>query len=147
MQFYNWGRTMTPFLRILYIIGAALSIGGSFLPWQREGDFVSDWTYGIRFHPSFKDNGGLLIILLSTAVFGLILHPPDFVKRPAIWSVVLGIILVIASGFHVVKWLIQRIEANGVVGAPALQVGLVMVLLGSLLLLLTALLHYSKETT
>jgi hypothetical protein len=117
---------------------------GSFLPWQREGDFVSYWTYGIRLHPHFKDNGGLLIVSLSMAMLSLAFHFPRFVERPAIWNIVFGIILVLVSGYHIARWLVRRIEANGVIGAPALQIGLVVTLLGSLLLLSTALFHHSK---
>ena len=138
---------MTPYLKVLYIIGAALTIVGSFLPWQREGDFVPYWIYGIRLRPYFKDNGGLLVVFLSTAMLGLALRSPRFVERSTIWGIMFGVVLVLASGYHIARWLVQRIEADGVIGAPALQIGLVMVLLGSLLLLSTALLHHSKGTS
>jgi hypothetical protein len=136
---------MTPCLRVLYIIGAALTIVGSFLPWQREGDFVSYWTCGICLRPYFKDNGGLLIVFLSAAVLSLVLLSPRLAERSTIWSIVFGVVLVLASGYHIARWLVRRIEANGVIGAPALQIGLVIALLGSSLLLATALLHHSKR--
>jgi len=138
---------MIRYLRVLYITGTTLNIVGSFLPWQREGDFISYWTLGVRLYPYFKDNGGLLIIVLSTVNLVLLLRPPHFLENPIIWNIVFGIVLVLASGYHIVRFLVQRIAADGDIGAPSPQIGLAVVLVGSLLLLSTTLFdYYLKES-
>ena len=135
---------MSIFLKTTFIIGAALAFVGSFLPWRREGDFISYWTYGIRFSPSIKDNGGFLIILLTLLVIILVFRPPDFIGKPSVWSILLSIALAADAVFRVCELVINRINVDGVVGAPVIQIGLVMVFIGSMFLLFSVILYYSK---
>lgn len=137
---------MSTFAKTLFIIGVILTLAGSFLPWRREGDFVSYWTYGIRIYPAIKDNGGLLVVLLTLIVIMLIFRPPNFLEKPLIWSILLSLSLVFNSVFHVSKLFISRANAIGVIGAPTIQIGLVMVSIGSILLLFTAVLYYLKSS-
>lgn len=134
---------MATYSRTLYIVGAIAVILGSFLPWQREGDFISYWTYGLQVHPSFKDNGGFLIVFLSAVILGLALWSPVF-RRLIILIGLLSSILVLLSVYHIGKWLIRRIEAVGAVGAPSLQWGLIVVLGGSLVLLSAAIRDHKR---
>ncbi len=129
-------------LKILYIIGATLTAIGSFLPWWQEGDFISYRTYGIRFYPTIKDNGGLLIMLLIIIMLWKFFRPPRFADNPT-WNIAIGGALVFLSCYHSGRLLIRRIEAGRVIGAPVIQIGLIMVSLGSLLLLIAAVLHYA----
>lgn len=136
---------MSNSVKTLFIIGAILTLVGSFLPWRREGDFVSYWTYGIRIYPVLKDSGGLLIMLLTLIVTMLIFRPPGFIGKPFIWGILISLVLVFDSTFHIVKLLIDRKNAVGVIGAPAIQIGLVMVPIGSMLLLLSAVIYCCKS--
>jgi len=131
--------------RVLYIVGAILALAGSFLPWQRAGDPVSYWTYGISIYPTMKDNGGLLIVILTLIVIMLIFRPPDFLQKPLIWGVLLSILLVFDSAFHIGKFFINRAIAIGHTGAPAMQIGLVMVSIGSILLLVSTAISYFRS--
>jgi|SRR5687768_11405985 len=130
--------------RNLLLLGAALVILGSFLPWEIEGDFVSTWRYGVQILPVFADNGGILVLLFGILIIGLVFRSEDFVKYPAKWILTSAIALFIISAYHIVDWLVRRIAANGIVGAPAIKIGLIMVGIGSILLLATAFVMNSK---
>ena len=131
--------------RNLLLLGVVLVILGSFLPWEIEGDFVSTWRYGVQIFPVFADNGGILVLLFCTLMIGLMFHSEGFVKYPAKWILVSAIALFIISAYHIVDWFIRRVASNGIVGAPMIKVGLVLVEIGSILLLATALDMNSKE--
>ncbi|TLM98569.1 hypothetical protein FDZ73_23240 [bacterium] len=124
-----------------FIIGLLLTGFGCFLPWQIEGDFLSFWLYGIRIFPSFEDNGGLVILFLVVALAVLIFKPPSFIKKPEIWIIVLSSILTLDSIFHIGSWLVNLSRKIGIVGAPLIHVGLVMVIIGSITLFITSLMY------
>jgi hypothetical protein len=132
--------------RNLLLLGAVLVILGSFLPWEIEGDFLSSWRYGIQFFPVFADNGGILVFLLGILIIGLVFRSEGFVKYPAKWILASAIALLILSAYHIVEWLIRRNAANGIVGAPAIKIGLILVGIGSILILATALVMNSKDS-
>jgi hypothetical protein len=137
---------MSTFTKAMFIVGAILTITGSFLPWQQAGDFVSYWTYGIQVSPSIKDNGGLLIVLLSGIMLMLILRPTGFIEKPAAWAVPLNAALVLISAFQVGRLLIERANASGVIGAPSIEIGLLMVSAGSILLLVASVKDFRKRS-
>jgi hypothetical protein len=147
-------RAMAIQLGASYTIGTILNILGSFLPWSCEGDFVWVCTKGIRIYahwspefktyPWFEDNGGLVIILLSLVIVGLAARAPGFIKRPAVWSVVCAAILILASIYHIGRWILRGIEMRGVIGAPVPTVGLGFVFLGSCILLIATFRHYRR---
>ena len=132
--------------RNLLLLGAVLAIIGSFLPWEIEGDFVSYWRYGIQIFPVFADNGGILVLLLSISIIGLVFRSEGFVKSPAKWIFISAISLFIISAYHVVDWFVRRIASNGMVGAPAIKIGLILVGIGSILILVIAIFVSSKES-
>jgi hypothetical protein len=136
---------MSNITKILFIIGSVLTVCGSFLPWQSEGDFLSYWSYGIRLSPSFRDNGGLLIVVLSIMMIVLVFLPPVSFGNPKIWNIVFGTVLVLDTTFYIIKWLVNRKDASGIVGAPVIQIGLIMVAIGSTILLLTAVLYFIQS--
>jgi hypothetical protein len=136
---------MSTFMKISFIIGAILTIGGSFLPWLREGDLITYYYPGIRIFPSIHDNGGFIILLLSIALIVLVFRPPDFIGRPTIWCNVVAVALILASVFHGVKWIVNRANMNGVIGAIEIQIGLIMVFIGSVILLSLTMLHHLKS--
>jgi len=111
--------------RNLLLLGAVLVIIGSFLPWEIDGDFISTWRYGIQIFPVFADNGGILVLLLGVTILGLVFHSEGFVKYPTQWAFTSSIALFIISVYHIVDWLVRRIAANGVIGAPAIRFGLI----------------------
>jgi hypothetical protein len=137
---------MSTFVKTLFLIGAVFTLVGSFVPWQQQGDLVSWWTYGIRIYPSIEDNGGFLIVLMSIIVVMLIFHPPAFIEKPLLWSIVLSVALILDSVFHIGKLYISRGDVTMVVGAPTIQIGLIMVCIGSTLLLFTSMLSFFKSS-
>ena len=132
--------------RNLLLLGAVLVILGSFLPWEIEGDFLSYWRYGIQLFPIFADHGGILVLLFGIIFIGLVFPSEGLVKYPAKWILTSAIALFIISAYHIVDWLVRRINANGIVGAPAIKIGLIFVGIGSILILATALVMNSKES-
>ncbi len=129
-------------LRIVGKVGAVLTLMGSFLPWEREGDFISYLTYGIQFFPKTSDHGGVLVVLLTTAIVLLAFKPPRFVVNPRLWALVLASILMTTSIIFVLRWLIHYIASIGFLGAASMEVGLMGTTLGSALLLYSAILNY-----
>src|SRR6266508_3576026 len=124
--------------RNLLLLGAVLVILGSFLPWEIEGDFLSYLRYGIQFFPVFADHGGILVLLFGILIIGLVFRSEGIVKYPAKWILVASIALSILSVYHIVDWLVRRGAAHGIIGAPAIEIGLILVGIGSILLLATA---------
>jgi hypothetical protein len=141
--------------RILYILGIVLTIVGSFLPWELEGDVIPYWKNGISLylddiqywlrglHTSpINDNGGLLVIGLSVVIFILVFRTPKFIKQPFFWKLICASCLVIIMSYHVSILLLRGSESYGVVGAPSIEIGLIMVTFGSLLLLIAGVSDY-----
>jgi hypothetical protein len=135
---------MSTYIKVSFITGIILTMLGCFLPWWEEGDFISYWRLGIRIYPSIENNGGLLVLLLIVILAVLIFQPPSFIEKPAGWVMALSIILALDIAFHIGELMIARSIASGVVGAPSIQIGLIMLIAGSMLLLLTSVLHYLK---
>lgn len=135
---------MSPSAKTLLIVSSILILIGSFLPWRREGDFVSYWTNGIQIYPSVKDNGGLLLVLLSLLLIILTFRPPLSMGNISNWILVLAIIIVIDVFFHLGELLLDQRSAPGLVGSPTIQIGMVMVVVGSLLLLVSVAILYLK---
>jgi hypothetical protein len=136
---------MSNTLKNLFIVGAILTFAGSFLPWQQQGDLISYLTNGISVFPPIQDNGGFLIVLLSMVMILLVFRPFAFIDKPTLWSIVVGVALVLDSVFHIGNLLVIRMNAGGVFGAPTIQIGLVMVSLGSILLLIAASLYHLRQ--
>ena len=136
---------MSTFTKAMFMTGAILTIAGSFLPWRQAGDFVSYWTYGIQVSPSMQDNGGLLVVLLSSITLMLIFPPFGFIEKPAAWAILASAALVLTSVFQDGGLLIERANASGIIGAPSIQAGLWLVFAGSILLLVTSAAHYFRR--
>ena len=132
--------------RNLLLLGAGLVILGSFLPWEQGGDFLAYWRYGIQFFPVFADHGGMLVLLFGILIIVLMFRSEGIVNYPAKWVLTSAIALCILSAYHFVGWLARRVAANGIVGAPVIRMGLILVGIGSILLLATALVMNSRES-
>jgi hypothetical protein len=132
--------------RNLLLLGAGLVILGSFLPWEQGGDFLAYWRHGIQFFPVFADHGGVLVLLFGILILGLMFRSEGVVNDPAKWIFISAIALCILSAYHIVGWLMRRIAANGIIGAPVIEVGLIMVAVGSIVLLVTTLAIKSKAS-
>ena len=129
-------------MRFLATFGASIIIVGSFLPWEREGDFVSYWTYGIRLFPKISDYGGVLVLILTLFITLLAFKPPKFIRNPGVWILVISSLLMAVSLIFVTRWLIHHIESADLIGASALGIGLVAVVVGAALVLWSALVNY-----
>jgi hypothetical protein len=132
--------------RNLLLLGAGLVIFGSFLPWEQGGDFLAYWRYGIQFFPVFTDHGGVLVLLFGILILGLMFRSEGILNDPAKWILTSAIALFIICVYHIVAWLVRRIAANGIVGAPVIEIGLIIVAIGSILILATALVMNSQES-
>ena len=122
-------------LKTLGYIGALFAVVGSILPWEQEGDFVSYWTYGIQLFPVVKDNGGVLVVLLTTAIVILNFHHPESIQNPTWWSLTFSIILSATSLLFVIRWFSHFLQFSSAVGSAKPEIGLVSVVIGSVLLL------------
>ena len=136
---------MSNLKKVTFFVGAILAVAGSFLPWEQEGDFISIWTYGIQLSPNIKDNGGVFIVILTILVVILNFRPPDFVNRPLIWCFALSLILLLISAYHFYYLILSRENAGNVVGAPVIQIGFVLVLIGSTLIFVSILLKFLRS--
>ncbi len=130
------------YFRTLFIFGAAANLVGSVLPWRREGDFISYLTYGILLFPSFKDNGGLIVIILSALVLIFVFRPIRFISKLLIWNLIISFSLVLIASANVLRILTDRANSQGVIGAPIIDIGLIMISLGSLILFISSLVDY-----
>ena len=88
----------------------------------------------------------MLVLLFGILIIALLFRSEGIVNYPAKWILTSAIALFIISVYHIVDWLMRRITANGIIGAPAIEIGLIMVAIGSMLLLATALVMNSKES-
>jgi hypothetical protein len=143
-------------LKALHLAGALLATAGSFLPWETGGDLlaywlhglyinnISDWLRGLYLSP-IVDNGGLLVIFLSTISAVLVFLTPRFIKRPQAWILTCTLALVLVSVFRVADILVRRFALNDVFWAPRPEFGLLMVLLGSLLMFGAGVSGYRKQ--
>ena len=132
-------------MKTLFIIGTILIFIGSLLPWRLEGDPFPIWTNGIRIYPSIKDNGGVLVILLSILVVWLVFRSPSYIEKSTFWIFVLSLIIAIDVVFHIFIILKQHVAEKGMTGAPTIHIGLILVFLGSLIYLATSLYRLIKE--
>lgn len=94
--------------------------------------------------PGLKDNGGFLVVILTLLVTAIVLRSPNIGEKQLVWSILISLTLVIDSIFHIYKLIISRANAGGVIGSPVIQIGLVMVFIGSILLLLSTSVKYLK---
>jgi len=140
-------------LKVLCVVGALLAMVGSFLPWWCEGDFIWYCTKGVRISwgmgsgPVIDDNGGMLVLILAIIVVLLIIWPPGIVKDPITLAIVCESGLVAISMYHIGRLVIRRIMMGGMIGAPEVKLGLVMVMLGSLILVVTGWCQRQKSAT
>jgi hypothetical protein len=142
----NTKQHFTVLQRNLLLLGVLLVILGSFLPWEVEGDFLPVWRYGLQFFPVFVDHGGILVLLFGIIISGLMFRSEGIVEYPSKWILASAIALCILSAYHIVDWLVRRVAVIGRVGAPVIRSGLILVGLGSILLLATALVMNSKRS-
>jgi len=148
-------------LNTLLHIGALLTIVGSFLPWEGAGDVVFYVTNGIRVYlADFKywitgihrfpvyDYGGVMVILLTSAILLLAHQRPKFIRNPILWNLNVSVAMMVSSLFFVARWLIHRYEYSeaygDALGKPQLMFGLIFVLFGSAILLWRAITIYKQ---
>jgi hypothetical protein len=120
------------------ILGTILVLIGCFLPWKQEGDLISVWTCGIQIFPTFRDNGGLIVLIITIAMIILKFRPPTVIQRPQSWSILLCVILLITSMIFAVPFLLGLGNTYDSPGTPIIQYGLVLVCTGSLLILISS---------
>jgi hypothetical protein len=132
---------MDIFTKLFYTFGIVCVLGGSFLPWYRQGDFISYTTYGFSIYPSFVDNGGLLIMAVCLILIVINLNPNNIIENSSFWSIVASIFLFFLSVFHIIKFIIAHINFHQAYGGMEIQFGLILVVLGSIFLLIATLLN------
>lgn len=144
-------------LKPLEFVGATLTIVGSFLPWERSGGFLDYaingirvdianfkyWVTGIHEFPVY-DYGGVLVILLTSAIVLLVLHLPRFIKNPVLWNLIISAVLMASSLFFVGRGLTHLYGYGSSIEPPTLRIGLTFVVLGSALLLWKAIMIYHQ---
>lgn len=144
-------------LKTLEFVGAILTVMGSFLPWEGAGGFLGQVTNGIRVDfASFKfwvtgihtfpvyDYGGVLVILLTSTIVFLAVRPSRFIRNPILWNLIISMALMVSSLLFVGRWSIHWYEYGNTVEQPTLMIGLFYVVLGSALLLWSAIMAYQQ---
>jgi hypothetical protein len=136
----------------LELLGVSLTFVGSFLPWENAGGFLGlvingvrvdianfkYWVTGIHEFPVY-DYGGMLIIFLTLVIILPALHPRSLIKDPILWNLIVSAILMASSLSFVGRWGLHRYQDAGSAEPPTLLIGLICVVLGSALLLWSAL--------
>ncbi len=115
-----------------FVFATAVIITGCFLPWEMEGDFISHVTHGIQIYPTFVDNGGSLILLFCFYFLALLFPSSSFTNRPTPWLLFNAISLVILSTYNIADLWIRNIASQGIIGAPTIRFGLILMELGAL---------------
>jgi hypothetical protein len=134
---------MPNYMKRLLLVGAILTIGGSFLPWKQEGDFIPYTTPGIRIFPVMQDNGGMLILLLSIAAMVRAFWAFTFIYRSTVWNILVAAALVVDAAYQIGTLLVQSMNYGSILGAPSIQIGLIMVAIGAIIILAVAWLCYA----
>jgi len=93
-----------------------------------------------------QDNGGLLIVLLSGLVLGLLLKNSNQNMLIQISILAFSILQILLVIYHLVSLLSRRAQLNHDFWAPSIQLGLVMITIGALLLLFTAIFDLRRKT-
>jgi hypothetical protein len=144
-------------LKTLDAIGSALTIVGSFLPWENGGGFagyiingvrvelveIQFWVKGYQTFPVY-DYGGVFVIVLTMAFVFLTLQPPRLIRDPILWNLVIAAALTVSSLFFVGRGVIHYYEDRNFAEPRLLMFGLVIVVLGSALLLWRAVIAYRQ---
>jgi len=145
--------------RVLEFIGTTLTIVGSFLPWERAGGFpgyatngvqvelanFKYWVTGIQKFPVY-DYGGLLVVLLTSAIIILAIQPPKLIKNPVLWNLIISTVLMASALLFVGRWLFHVYSYGNSIEQPSLMVGLICVVLSSMLLLWKAIMKYRSRS-
>ena len=128
------------------MIGAALTLIGSFLPWG--------WTDGVEGdgfliingidigscggHYYIENNGGTIIILLTLTVVLLAIQVLKIIRNPILWNLIISILLMATSLNFVSRILFPW-------GHVQIRYGLIMVAVGSGILVCTAVRKYRNS--
>ncbi len=120
------------------ITGTAFMVLGSLLPWRMEGDLFSYYTYGLRLFPPRSDYGGFLVLVICAALLVAAFRPPATLPNPRVVTAVLAATLVLLSLYHIAVIWIDHVRST-VIGPPIVQIGLILVFLGSILSLVASL--------
>jgi hypothetical protein len=128
----------------LEMIGAALTLIGSFLPWgwtdRVEGDGfliingIDIGSYG--HHYDIENNGGMIIILLTLTVVLLAVQVLKIIRNPILWNLIISILLMTTS---------LCIFGRILMGYDQIRYGLIMVVVGSTFLLWMAVRKYRNS--
>lgn len=124
--------------QILFWIGTTLCLVGIFLPWEVQGDPINQSTYGVRLFPILEDHGGFeLILFIIYHIIGTFKSPQP-PEKAGLGYLLSAVLLVISALYFTGRWFLHNITFTGVAGAPAIGMGLVMVLVGSVILVTIA---------
>jgi hypothetical protein len=123
----------------MLIVCLAIILGGCLLPWGCWGDIahscdagiIISFQYGFR----FENNGGIFVLFLSLLVVGMVYFEPYFLKRSTLWAFICAVILFIYTSINIRYWILRGIEESGITGAATLEIGLGLILIGSIALL------------
>lgn len=113
-----------------------------FEPWVEYGDPLPDFRsgvdvgYGFLLDGRFTDNGGVKIVITLGLVLLLTFIAPRFPRRWPAYLLGCGTAIIAFSAYELARiWLWQR-RLEGVIGAPVLMPGILVVTGGSVLILL-----------
>jgi hypothetical protein len=150
----QWQDRFLPRSRHLFMLGTILAILGCLLPWVVEGDIVSIWTYGIRIElclvcsrKIWVEDGWAIPVFICLALAWLPLSDVSSTTkyRFRLLSVMIALLL---STLYLIRFLVYIAASNPyVIGAPELQIGLPVLIAGTLLMVLSSLTPLTQEPT
>jgi hypothetical protein len=138
-------------------LGATLTIMGSFLPWENAGGFAGyningvrvdlagfqSWAKGYQSFPVY-DYGGVFVIVLTLAFVFLSLQPPRLIRNPILLNLVISVALLTSLLFFVGRGVVHEYEDRNFAEPRLIMFGLVIVVIGSGLLLVRAIIAYRQ---
>ncbi|MGC1377075.1 MAG: hypothetical protein WA821_12665 [Anaerolineales bacterium] len=138
---------MSKLIKIAFFIGIVMTITGGFLLWDHRIFYWTNWwAIGLADFifdlPGIFDDSGFFTIVLSVLLILHTLRPVNFLVRPMVWNIMLGVTLVGVALYSVNEFLNMYIVAHD---KPTIGAELLMMIFGSIILLLTAIFSHRRD--
>ncbi|MEA5079301.1 MAG: hypothetical protein VB013_12095 [Anaerolineaceae bacterium] len=119
-------------LKFLFNLTTLLSVLSCFLPWVRGGDLLAYTVNGIHLFPRFQDNGGIIMVILGITMLVLNSGSVREGSKTHVIRYLSSILLLLLTVFQLFWVGLIKNKNAAVIGAPTIQIGLYLVLIGSL---------------
>lgn len=121
-------------VKIAYLLGVVLMVGGLFLPWWRYAEF--------RYIPEISNDSVFLIVVLGVLILLQTFKPVYFLLKPTTWNILFAALLVFDA--LVVQGSLQKLYLAVFFQKLSIEIGLLITLCSSIFLLAIAVIHHRK---